>query len=140
MIDKWQVQDETAFSGDQGLKRILEERTQKNAAAQEEETRQLAEAAHKTIQTLQKMIESQNTSLSRKDEIIRDQRQEMLREKELDQLEIAKLNEQLSGVGKEALGRLVALTKEKLRSLLRLNMLLWEVGYDESNGNSAIVV
>jgi Ca2+-binding EF-hand superfamily protein len=58
-----------------------------------DETRQLAETAHKTIKTLQELISTKNSQLGRKDETIETLKDDILRLKEEHLREVARLQE-----------------------------------------------
>ena len=102
--------DKTIMDGD--IKKLLDDRKTELDAVQEQEQRQMAEAAYKTIKTLEEMVMSLQGQIRKKEDKVTEMRNEMMRQKELDCYEIQRLNEQLAGEGKQALGKLLKLAQE----------------------------
>ena len=67
----------------------------------EEESREMAQAAYKTIKTLQELVEDKNKQNKRKESIINDLKQRMVEQKQEDTREILRLNDELGKALKE---------------------------------------
>ena len=66
----------------------------------EEEANKLADAASKTIETLQQMIDHKNDQLDRKEKIVDQLKSEILSQKQIMSLEIARLAEEIRSQAK----------------------------------------
>lgn len=62
---------------------------------QEDETRMVAQTAHKTIKTLQDLLESKNAQISKKDEIIEQLKNDLIKNKEIHLNQVTKLQDQI---------------------------------------------
>jgi len=62
---------------------------------QEDETRMVAQTAHKTIKTLQDLLESKNAQIQKKDEIIEQLKNDLIKNKEIHLNQTANLQEQI---------------------------------------------
>ena len=74
-----------------------------NNAIQEDEMKKFAFAAHKTIETLQELINEKNDAIKRKEDLIERMKIEYLQHKESDTLEIQRLNEIINQMNQNSL-------------------------------------
>jgi len=78
----------------------------------DQEKKQMADVAYKTIKTLETIINNQKEQLKRKDEFIKQIREESTKEREENLNEITKLQKELAGETQRAMGKLISMGKE----------------------------
>lgn len=94
-LREWQLED-NLLSEDERLKDVIDSNKAKIENMHETETKEITQAAHKTIKMLQEMVENKSEQCKRKDEIIKDIQERMNRQKQEDTVEIVRLTYDLN--------------------------------------------
>ena len=76
------------------------------SAVQQNENKEIADAAYQTVKTLQDLLDKKNDVLRQKETHIAELREKMMQQREQDALEITKLREQLSATGNSTLNKM----------------------------------
>ena len=94
-LREWQLED-NLLSEDEKIKDIIESNKVKIDEMHEKESQEMAQAAYKTIKTLQDLIDTKNNQWKRKDDIIKELKDRLNIQKQQDTAQILKLNEELT--------------------------------------------
>lgn len=99
-LREWQLED-NLLSEDEKIKDIIDSNKVKIDQMHEKESQEMAQAAYKTIKTLQELVETKNTQCKRKEEIIKELKDKMNLQKQQDTAEIIRLNEAVTKAMKD---------------------------------------
>ena len=99
-LREWQLEDKL-LGEDEKIRDIMDSNKVRIDQMHEEESREMAQAAYKTIKTLQELVEDKNKQNKRKEGIINELKQRMIEQKQEDTREIVRLNEELGKALKE---------------------------------------
>ena len=113
LLNAWK-QDESSFPAEQ--QKLISMVKQSVISEKDDESRQMAEAAYKAVKTLKQLNEDLKEQVKQRDAQIKNQREDMLKQKETDASIKSNLQLQLLGAGKQALGKLINLTKTTVTS------------------------
>ena len=102
---EWQLADKY-LAEDEVLRDAIENQRSKVTQVHEQESKEMAEAASQMVKTLYEMIDQKNEQIKSKEEMIRKMREDMVKQREIDGLEIARLQNQLSLTAGNTLSKL----------------------------------
>ena len=103
-IREWKLEDDL-LSEDEKMKDVIDGNKSKYEQHQEAEQKEMAQAAYKTIKTLQELIETKTTQWKNKEEIIKQMQEKLNLQKQQDTSEIVRLNEELNKALKQGSSR-----------------------------------
>ena len=98
-LREWQLED-NLLSEDERLKDVIDSNKAKVENMHEQETKEITQAAHKTIKMLQELVENKSNQCKRKEEIIKDIQERMNQQKQEDTREIVRLTHELTDARK----------------------------------------
>ncbi|CAI2367120.1 unnamed protein product [Moneuplotes crassus] len=98
-LREWQIED-NLLSEDERIKDVIDSNKAKVEQMHENETKEITQAAHKTIRMLQEMVENKSAQIKRKEDIIKDIQERMNLQKQEDTREIVRLTHELNDARK----------------------------------------
>jgi hypothetical protein len=104
-LQQWQYGDKY-LATDNVIKEEIDQHRDQTMQAANEDNKQMAEAAHQTVMTLQSMLDSKIDMIRKKEGIIADLKRQMQDQRQIDLEEIASLRKRLADTGETTLSKM----------------------------------